>query len=182
MAAVLLSIALWGALGLAVWPLAEYVIHGGLGHRWPGPVAPLHWMHHERPERVFTAPVAWVPIATLLYVVAVLVLGWVPGSSLVAGLVAGFLRYEWIHYRIHFREPRSERERELRAHHLAHHFCDPGAYFGVSTRLWDRVFGTLGRDWRRDYASVIDLSPQSGPSNFGELWPARPGRRSPEVR
>ena len=90
-----------------------------------------------------------------------------------AGLLTGFLRYEYVHWRIHFRAPRSERQRVLRAHHLSHHFCDPNAYFGVTTRFFDRLFGSLPRHHRSDYERVIDRPPLRGESNFGTIWPRR---------
>jgi dihydroceramide fatty acyl 2-hydroxylase len=33
--------------------------------------------------------------------------------------------------------------RYLRQHHLTHHYRMPESRFGVSSPLWDRVFGTL---------------------------------------
>ena len=76
-----------------------------------------------------------------------------------------------MHWRFHFRPPASERERRLRAHHLAHHFRNPRAYHGVTTRFWDRVFGSLPAECERDYAAVIDLPPLEGRSNLGQLLP-----------
>lgn len=164
------------ALGLALWPLVEYGIHGGLSHAWRTPVSPLHWEHHIHPERVFTSPLAWVPSLAAIYALAALGLGALPAGGLALGLLAGFLRYERIHYRIHFCTPRNERERQLRAHHLAHHFRNPRAYYGVSTPFWDRVFGSLPASAAADYARVADRPPLSGRSNFGGIWPSIPRR------
>ncbi|MDX1650830.1 MAG: sterol desaturase family protein, partial [Myxococcota bacterium] len=87
-------------------------------------------------------------------------------GAAVAGLLAGFARYEYVHWRIHFRAPRSARERLLRSHHLAHHVRDASAYHGVTTRLWDRAFGTLPDRWPEDYARVADHPPLEGSSNL----------------
>jgi sterol desaturase/sphingolipid hydroxylase (fatty acid hydroxylase superfamily) len=173
----LLAVGLTGVGAFGLWPLVEYGIHGGLSHLWRSPVAPFHWEHHAHPGRVFTSPLAWVPIAALLYVILALALGAFLGGWLALGLVAGFLRYEWIHYRIHFRAPRTERERRRRAHHLAHHFRNPRAYFGVSTAFWDRVFGSVPASAEQDYARVADWPPLAGRSNFGSLWPSVPRSR-----
>ena len=78
-----------------------------------------------------------------------------------------------MHWRIHFRAPRNARERRLRAHHLAHHYCDARNYHGVTTRFWDRVLGTLPADHERDYARVEDHPPLEGKSNFGQVRPTR---------
>lgn len=168
------GIALAAVLGRALWPLVEYGVHGGLSHGWRTPVSPLHWAHHVEPQRVFTSPLAWVPIVLALFAVLQLAVGAALAAGFVSGLLAGFLRYEYLHWRIHFRAPRSERERRRRAHHLAHHECNPSAYYGVTTDRFDRVFGTLGRDPERDYAAVADRPPLRVRSNFGTLLPRRP--------
>ncbi len=112
-------------------------------------------------------------MALLLFGLATLVAGPVAAFGFVCGALAGFARYEWLHWRFHFREPRNERERLLRNHHLAHHFCNARVYHGVSTRFWDRVFGTLPAGWERDYARVADRAPLTGESNLAEIWNPR---------
>lgn len=160
-------------LGWLSWSLVEYGIHGILAHRFQTPVSPLHWGHHRTPAAVFTSPLAWVPTALVLFAAAAAVAGSLPAAALLLGLLAGFFHYEYVHWRIHFREPRSDRERLLREHHLAHHFRNPRAYHGVTTRLWDRVFGTLPADHAADYARVADRRPLQGPSNLAEIWNPR---------
>ena len=162
--------------GALLWPLVEYGIHGALSHVWRTPVAPFHWEHHIHPERVFTSPLAWVPALAAIYALAALACGAGAAVGLALGLLAGFLRYERIHYRIHFCAPRSERERLLRVHHLAHHFRNPKAYYGVSTPFWDRVFGSLPPEAADDYARVANRPPLARRSNFGSVWPSIPRR------
>jgi sterol desaturase/sphingolipid hydroxylase (fatty acid hydroxylase superfamily) len=157
-------------MGFLCWGLLEYAIHGLLAHRWKTFVSPLHANHHRNPRNVFTNPIAVLPIALLLFGATTLVTGSLRASFFVGGVLAGFSRYEWMHWRFHFRAPRSPRERLLRNHHLAHHFCDARSYHGVSTRLWDRVFGTLPVDWKADYARVENRAPLTGSSNFVEIW------------
>jgi len=162
-------------LGVALWPLLEYAVHGWLAHRFRTFVSPLHGAHHIAPERVFTSPLAWVPVAGLIWLAATSLLGGALGSGLAAGVVVGFLRYEALHWRIHFRAPRSPREARRRAHHLAHHFCNARAYYGVSTDLWDRVFRTRPPEFEQHYARVRDVPPLRGRSNLGSLVPPRAG-------
>jgi dihydroceramide fatty acyl 2-hydroxylase len=161
--------------GFLFWGLLEYAIHGLLAHRWKTFVSPLHANHHRNPQNVFTAPIAVLPITLLLFGATTLVASPFQASCFVGGTLAGFCRYEWMHWRFHFREPRSKRERLLRSHHLAHHFCNSRVYHGVSTRLWDRVFGTLPAGWKEDYARVEDRAPLTGKSNFVEIWNPRTG-------
>ncbi len=171
------------ALGGFAWGFVEYLVHGILAHRYRTFVTPLHGSHHVDPRAVFTSPLAWVPAALLLLAAAVVVAGPRLGGCFFAALLAGFARYEWLHWRMHFRLPRSPRERLLREHHLAHHLVNAKAYHGVTTRLWDRVFGTLPESRAADYARVADLPPLEGPSNLAALWNPRtalqPIRRRP---
>ncbi len=84
------------------------------------------------------------------------------------GIVAGFLCYEFFHYRIHFSQPRCAMETRLRRRHLAHHSQAPGEIFGVTNRIWDRVFGSEPDPARLAQleASVASIAPMTGPSNF----------------
>jgi sterol desaturase/sphingolipid hydroxylase (fatty acid hydroxylase superfamily) len=157
-------------VGYLFWGFLEYTIHGLLSHRWTTFASPLHWNHHQNPRFVFTSPLAIVPTTLLLFAIGALAVGPLIAGAFVAGALAGFGRYEWMHWRFHFREPRNARERLLRSHHLAHHFCNSRVYHGVSMRFWDRVFGTLPTGWREDYARVARRAPLQGASNFAEVW------------
>lgn len=161
------------ATGLVAWSLLEYVIHGVLSHMLRTPAATMHWSHHRDPRRVFTSVVVWVPTALAIYGALAMVAGAATAGAFVLGVVAGFLRYEYVHWRIHFRAPVNRRQELLRVHHLSHHFRNPKAYHGVTTRFWDRAFGTLPAHHRDDYARVAHHVPLAGASNFGSLWPRR---------
>ncbi|MBY0280151.1 sterol desaturase family protein [Candidatus Binatia bacterium] len=172
MHAILLYSALFAA-GIAAWPFLEYVIHGWLSHRFRTPAAAMHWSHHRDASRVFTPITVWLPIAVLLWAVGAMLVGAAPAGAVVLGIVAGFQRYEYVHWRIHFRAPVNARQEMLRVHHLAHHFRNPNAYHGVTTRFFDRLFGTLPEQHRDDYARVAARVPLAGKSNFGRLLPRR---------
>ena len=155
------------AAGLFAWTLLEYVIHGVLGHAHQTFVTQLHAVHHRDPRAVFALR-AWIPVAV------VLTLGWAifgaaPAGIFLGGLAAGFAGYELIHYRIHFSRPSCALEARLRARHLAHHFRAPNAIFGVTTPLWDVVFGTEPEAARMRELSQVGaaIAPLSGVSNFG---------------
>ena len=153
--------------GLLAWPLLEYVIHGVLSHRLRTFVSPLHWSHHRNPAAVFTSPVAWVPLAFGVLGLSAWAVGLALGSAFTSGLLLGFFRYEYVHWRIHFREARTRRQARLRSHHLAHHFVNPKAYHGVTTRFFDERFGTLPEGWEKDYARAAGRPPIEEPSNLG---------------
>jgi dihydroceramide fatty acyl 2-hydroxylase len=168
-----LTAAAAGACGFLAWGGVEYLVHGVLSHRFRTFVTPLHGAHHSDPRAVFTAPIAVVPSAVLLYGIAAIAAGPALGAVFIAGILVGFARYELVHWRIHFRVPRNDRERRLRDHHLAHHFANPRAYHGVTTQRFDRWFGTLPDSWERDYARVTGRAPLVGRSNLADVWNPR---------
>ena len=165
----MLADALIFAAGVFVWTLLEYVIHGVLGHARRTFVSGLHEVHHRDPRAVFALG-SWIPVAM------VIVGGWVlfgaaAGVIFLGGVAAGFAGYELVHYRIHFSKPACALEARMRARHLAHHFKEPDAIFGVTTRLWDVVFGTEPEAGRmRELATVGNgIAPLSGRSNLGRV-------------
>lgn len=127
-------------LGLFAWTLAEYAIHGWLGHTLGGTSAALHQVHHHDPHAVFTIG-AWLPVA-IVWTAGLIVLGWSPAIILLTGMVTGFALYEAVHYRIHFGRPRNACERYLHARHMRHHRGVADGYLGVTSPLWDLIFGT----------------------------------------
>ena len=157
-------------LGLFVWSLLEYVIHGPLSHKMGGYASRMHLHHHRHTEDIFTSPMVWVPLALLIFVAHWLIFGLEVALPLSLGAVVGFLRYEWLHWRIHFREPRNAFERRIRAHHLAHHYRRPQFCFGVTTPFWDRVFKTLPDSYDADCAWALEKPVLTTKSNFGRLY------------
>jgi sterol desaturase/sphingolipid hydroxylase (fatty acid hydroxylase superfamily) len=155
--------------GLFAWTLVEYVIHGVLGHAHRTFVSGLHEVHHRDPRAVFALG-TWIPAAVVL-VGAAAIFGAAAGVIFFGGIVAGFAAYEVVHYRIHFARPAFAIEERLRARHLAHHFREPDAIFGVTTRLWDVAFGTEpSADRMRELAqSGAAVAPLTGASNLGRI-------------
>ena len=113
---------------------------------------------------------AYIPTAVVLIVLSI-IFGTAPGMIFLFGIVAGFAVYEYVHYRIHFATPSSAIEARLRARHLAHHLREPDAIFGVTTRLWDVVFGTEPSAGRmRELAEAgAAVAPLTGSSNLGRV-------------
>jgi len=159
--------------GLFAWTLVEYVIHGVLGHAHRTFVTPMHDVHHRDPHAVFALG-AWIPTAIIL-AGAITWFGLAPGVVFYGGIVCGFAVYEYVHYRIHFVSPANAVEERLRARHLAHHLKEPDAIFGVTTRIWDVVFGTEPEPTRmRELAAVGGrVAPLAGPSNLARVIRSR---------
>jgi dihydroceramide fatty acyl 2-hydroxylase len=168
-------------LGLFAWSFFEYAIHGWLGHRFDNVGRRLHYVHHREPRAVFTIG-AWLP-AAVLWSAGIAFFGMNTGMIFATGVVAGFITYEAIHYRIHFSRPRNSIEHYLRTRHLMHHQAAHNGWFGVTSPLWDRIFGT-------EPAGPLNPSavpPLDGPSNvrllfsFHYLRRDRAGGNSPRI-
>jgi dihydroceramide fatty acyl 2-hydroxylase len=168
----LVDLLIFGA-GVFAWTLLEYIIHGVLAHSHRTFVTPLHNEHHVDPRAVF-AMRAYIPTAIVLIVLSI-IFGTAPGMIFLFGIVAGFVVYEFVHYRIHFATPSCAVEKRLRARHLAHHVKEPDAIFGVTTRIWDVVFGSEPAPERmRELAATgARVAPLSGPSNLGRAIRSR---------
>lgn len=140
------------ALGALSWTLVEYAMHRWLFHfpsrRDPGKVTTfiVHGHHHvspREPSRLAATPVQIGSLALLMLGVFQLTLGagW---RMAMVGFLAAYLAYEAVHHIAHHGRPRSRLLRAIRRHHLSHHYEHEGrAAWGISSPLWDWVFGTV---------------------------------------
>ena len=153
-------------LGLFAWTFLEYAIHGFLSHIFTTFATPFHAAHHRNPRMVFTAGV-WMPTAIVSALIFA-VFGMTPATTAWLGIVAGFVGYEFIHYRFHFARPICALEERMRTRHLAHHMRAANEIFGVTNSLWDRAFGSEPDAARLAElrASVATTAPLTGPSNL----------------
>lgn len=132
--------------GLLWWTLLEYLLHRFVLHGLPRSLGSRHMQHHDRPRerRLALAPLASSLGGATLHGVAFFGLfGPAAGAPLLAGVVVGYLAYEWVHWSSHYRPSRSRIARGLRRHHQLHHHAMPDRRFGVTSPLWDWVFATL---------------------------------------
>ncbi|WP_373048664.1 sterol desaturase family protein [Vulgatibacter sp.] len=140
------SIFLLFLAGLAWWSLLEYLLHRFVFHHFPRTLGKRHLAHHASLEerRLALAPLPSALGGSAIHALAFLGLfGTGPGLSLLAGLVAGYLAYEWVHYATHYRVPRGRILKALRRHHMIHHHAQFHARYGVTSPLWDWVFRSL---------------------------------------
>ena len=137
-------------VGLVAWTLLEYALHRFAFHelRLGSRMAEEHLRHHA--EVSYFAP--WsAKVGLAVPGLAALTAGGGPAlgaggaAGLAAGVVAGWLGYEWLHRRLHTHGPATAYGRWARRHHFHHHFRDPRANHGVTSPLWDHVFGTATR-------------------------------------
>jgi sterol desaturase/sphingolipid hydroxylase (fatty acid hydroxylase superfamily) len=142
------------ALGLAAWTLIEYLLHRILFHHAPF-LSELHQRHHDDPRELIGTPV-WASVTSGILLVAApswALLGFELATAATAGMASGYLWYVYGHYAAHYGQPRpGSYFYRLRLRHARHHHFSDAGNFGVTTALWDRVFGTaieLGRIARK---------------------------------
>ena len=137
-------------IGVLTWTLLEYVIHRYVFHYKPktrvGKLLHfiMHGVHHDYPNdatRLVMPPIISVPLAVVFYVVFILTLGRFAPAAL-AGFGFGYVCYDTIHYATHHFAMKRGVWRWLKHYHLRHHYQDDHAGYGVSSPLWDYVFGT----------------------------------------
>lgn len=146
------------AAGVFLWTLAEYLLHRFVFHfhprvPWQERITFLfHGVHHAQPmvkTRLVMPPAVSIPLAVLFYWLfhAFFYGAGLPAwfAPVFAGFTAGYVAYDMIHYATHHFPVRGY-FRFLKLHHMRHHFKTPGQRFGVSSPLWDWVFGTLPAD------------------------------------
>jgi sterol desaturase/sphingolipid hydroxylase (fatty acid hydroxylase superfamily) len=133
-------------VGASGWSLTEYIVHRWLGHKFTKNFfGREHVAHHGKGN--YFAP-SWkkggaaLATAALLIGPAVLVAGPAIGSAFVAGFVGFYLYYELLHRLEHVWEGVGPYARWARVHHFHHHFHDPRVNHGVTSPVWDLVFGT----------------------------------------
>src|SRR5437764_12372306 len=140
--------------GILIWTLLEYLLHRFVFHIQipvPNPrlreiVNASHMGHHASPRdpsKVLVHPLYGIVVSSILYglIFAVLRNGF-STAALLVGIWMGFLYYETVHYRVHFSLSGSGFVARQRRTHFYHHFTNNKRCFGVTSPLWDYVFGT----------------------------------------
>ncbi|WP_299825675.1 sterol desaturase family protein [uncultured Pontibacter sp.] len=141
----------YAALGLLVWTLTEYVLHRFVFHFVPKAKWALHLhfifhgVHHDYPndaKRLVMPPSASIPMATALYFLFSLVLSGGALYAFFAAFLLGYLCYDISHYALHHFNFKGEFWKKLKKHHMLHHYADSTKGYGVSSALWDKIFGS----------------------------------------
>lgn len=140
-------------VGWLAWTLVEYVVHRFLFH-WTfaptreGQIAAFltHGYHHAYPRdptRLVLPPLASVPLAVGLFLIAHFALGGGTFDAAYGGFVAGYIAYDSMHYVVHHARTKTGAIGWLRRYHLLHHHENVPARYGVSSPLWDLLLGTF---------------------------------------
>ncbi len=137
--------------GLLSFTLFEYVAHRFLYHMHghsedkDSVQYKLHGIHHEYPkDRTRLALPPWITVAVFTLILWGLHSVFGDGFlALFSGFLMGYALYLLVHYSVHAFAPPKNVFKVLWVNHALHHYKDEHSAFGVSSPLWDYVFGTL---------------------------------------
>jgi len=149
--------------GLVIWTFTEYVLHRYVFHYEPTSKFGkylhfmMHGVHHDYPndsKRLVMPPVVSIPLASLFYLLFTLIIGMNYNFPFFAGFLVGYMLYDEIHYATHHAPLKNGLWQKVKHHHVLHHYHDPEKGFGVSTPIWDYVFGTVDPTEQKHAAEV----------------------------
>jgi len=137
-------------LGVLIWTLLEYLIHRYVFHYEPKSRLGkqfhfiVHGVHHDYPNdarRLVMPPSISIPLAFFFYGLFLVIFGRL-ASGVFAGLVFGYVCYDMLHYATHHFPMKTGLWLWLKQYHLRHHYKDDHVGYGISSPLWDYIFGT----------------------------------------
>lgn len=138
--------------GILLWTLTEYALHRFVFH-WNSKSAAgkyfvflFHGLHHDDPQdptRLVMPPVPAILIISLFWLLFSAVFPMRYIDVIMGFFLVGYLCYDYIHYATHHFAMTSPIGKFLRKYHLQHHYAGERSRYGVSSPLWDYVFGTV---------------------------------------
>lgn len=141
----------WFLPGMVAWVMLEYCLHRFVFHFKTRKlylrklVYAIHGVHHANPQDKNKFYVPLVPsllIALLVFLLLQILMANITYAFL-AGLLFMHQLYNLIHLWIHSgKTTQIHYLQKMREHHLLHHTCNGHRYFGVTSKLPDRIFNT----------------------------------------
>ncbi|KMT03841.1 hypothetical protein BVRB_8g188450 [Beta vulgaris subsp. vulgaris] len=137
--------------GIFTWSLLEYSLHRFLFHMktqsyWGNTFHYLlHGCHHKHPMdalRLVFPPAATAILCVPIWTVVRLLSAPSVAPAFFGGLLLGYVMYDTTHYYLHHGQPSTGVPKNLKRYHLNHHFRVQEKGFGITSSLWDHVFGT----------------------------------------
>lgn len=134
-------------IGVALWPMLEYLLHNVLGHKARGKnlFSREHLKHHA--EKDLFAPaykkaIAAIPVLLATWLVSYTFFGLSIALGTTIGFALMYLTYEVVHRRAHTHAPTGPYSRWVRRNHFYHHFMSPRSNHGVTSPVFDMLCGT----------------------------------------
>ncbi|KIM33747.1 hypothetical protein M408DRAFT_325354 [Serendipita vermifera MAFF 305830] len=141
-------------LGNLVWTLLEYGFHRFLFHvdrLLPDRSAfitlhfLMHGIHHYLPMdklRLVMPPIMFFALSFPMTRLAYLLFPVSMANGIIAGAFTFYVLYDCMHYALHHSKL-PQYMKEMKKYHLAHHYKNFDLGFGVTSKIWDYVFGTV---------------------------------------
>jgi sterol desaturase/sphingolipid hydroxylase (fatty acid hydroxylase superfamily) len=138
-------------VGILVFTLVEYLVHRYLFHISPDTPQKadfqykFHGVHHAHPkdeDRLAMPPIVSITILSAIFGLTY----WIAlayAYSFTGGFAMGYASYLFVHYMVHAFPPPKNFLRVLWINHSIHHYKNDEVAFGVSSPLWDWIFGTM---------------------------------------
>lgn len=152
-------------VGLITFTWVEYMVHRYLFHLKPYTELraklqyTIHGVHHEFPkdkDRLAMPPLLSITIATILLLLLKVIMGDFVFAFL-PGFIVGYASYLAVHYMVHAYAPPKNFLKALWVNHSVHHYKDGEVVFGVSSPLWDYIYGTMKLKEEKDKKTKRDL-------------------------
>ncbi|KAN0065945.1 fatty acid alpha-hydroxylase [Thecaphora frezii] len=147
------TLACW-AVGVVIWTLLEYTLHRFLFHIDNMlPDRPLfltlhfllHGVHHYLPMdrlRLVMPPLLFFVLSYPFTQLAHVLFPQPVANGIISGSFSMYVVYDCMHFALHHtRLP--QYLRDMKQYHLEHHYKNFELGFGVTSKVWDYVFGTL---------------------------------------
>lgn len=138
-------------VGLITFTWVEYLAHRYVFHmatytKWREKFQyTVHGVHHEFPkdkDRLAMPPLLSITISTILLLLFRLIIGDYVFAFL-PGFLTGYAAYLSVHYMVHAYQPPKNFLKYLWINHGTHHYKNGEMVFGVSSPLWDYIYGTM---------------------------------------
>ncbi|KAJ4702931.1 Fatty acid 2-hydroxylase [Melia azedarach] len=138
--------------GVFIWTLMEYSLHRFFFHMkttsyWGNTLHYLiHGCHHKHPMdglRLVFPPAATAILCVPLWILFKLFTTPSVTPALFGGGLLGYIMYDITHYYLHHGKPSKGISHRLKRYHLNHHFRVQNKGFGITSPLWDTLFGTF---------------------------------------
>ncbi len=145
------TVVMYYIFGLLFWTLAEYVLHRWVFHYEPSSKFGkrvhfiFHGVHHDYPKdrlRLVMPLSASIPMAAIIYFIFSFFFSPYTLAAFFSGFLLGYLIYDECHYAMHHANFKSGLFKRIKDHHMLHHYSEPEKGFGVSSAIWDVIFGS----------------------------------------
>ncbi|KAK8675934.1 hypothetical protein V6N13_033993 [Hibiscus sabdariffa] len=132
---------------LCLHPKRSHSYGGSFGSDWGNTLNYLlHGCHHKHPLdrlRLVFPPAATAILCVPVWTVFRLLSTHSTAPALFGGGLLGYVIYDCTHYYLHHGKPSKGYGHILKRYHLNHHFKAQNKGFGITSSIWDHVFGTF---------------------------------------